>query len=236
MTSTTWIVAKTNNKRQRLITYLGIIAIALTFVTASFSSHALAATDDKPNVAPDTGEGSQIKKIKPNNDSPPKLHCNGGTCVDRAPKDDNNKDNQPPVVHHNDRPDKDCATNPLLGKCSADCNTDKSFCECPRGFVMNENDHCAVEKCPRGFEQRSDDETGTCFPTAATLRHHPDTRPITTTHIHITNKVSATTAEPLTGTVPNGWNATFFDPTTPYCWYVVNLPPCFDVRTMSVIH
>jgi hypothetical protein len=37
-------------------------------------------------------------------------------------------------------------------------------------------------------------------------------------------------------TVPNGLNATFFDASTPYCWYVVNAPPCYDIKTGSIIH
>ena len=28
-----------------------------------------------------------------------------------------------------------------------------------------------------------------------------------------------------------GFNATFHDASTPYCWYVVNAHPCFDTRT-----
>jgi hypothetical protein len=37
-------------------------------------------------------------------------------------------------------------------------------------------------------------------------------------------------------TAPNGLNATFFDANTPYCWYVVNAPPCYDIKTGSIIH
>jgi hypothetical protein len=36
-------------------------------------------------------------------------------------------------------------------------------------------------------------------------------------------------------TVPNGLNATFFNASTPYCWYVVNAPPCYDIKTGTVI-
>lgn len=74
------------------------------------------------------------------------------------------------VVRHTDRPDKDCAFNPGLGKCKVDCTEDQSFCECPHGFVMNEDDQCRPDKkCPKGFEEHTNDETGACFPTAKTL-------------------------------------------------------------------
>ena len=36
-------------------------------------------------------------------------------------------------------------------------------------------------------------------------------------------------------TAPNGLNATFFDANTPYCWYVVNAPPCYDIKAGTVI-
>jgi hypothetical protein len=46
-------------------------------------------------------------------------------------------------------------------------------------------------------------------------------------------KQTTTTVSP---TVPNGFNATFFDANTPYCWYVVNAPPCYDLKTGTIIH
>jgi hypothetical protein len=33
-----------------------------------------------------------------------------------------------------------------------------------------------------------------------------------------------------------GFNATFFDANTPHCWYVVNAPPCYDLKTGTVVH
>jgi len=45
-----------------------------------------------------------------------------------------------------------------------------------------------------------------------------------------TGSASAATA------TPQGFNATFFDASTPYCWYVVNAPPCFDMKTGTIIH
>jgi hypothetical protein len=213
--------------------YLGIIAIAMMLIAASFSSHALAAKD-----------AADVKQ-KPKTITPPRTpneNCQGASCAIKVKTHDkdntNNNDNNPDVVRHNDRPDKDCATNPLLGKCSADCNTDKSFCECPRGFVMNENDHCAVEKCPRGFEQRSDDETGTCFPTKALLKNHPHAKPMTKTTIKVVNSAIASAAASASTelTIPiTGFNATFFTSTLPYCWYTVNVPPCYDSLTGSVV-
>jgi hypothetical protein len=37
-------------------------------------------------------------------------------------------------------------------------------------------------------------------------------------------------------TTPTGYNATFYDANTPYCWYVVNAPPCYDLKSGTFIH
>jgi hypothetical protein len=157
----------------------------------------------------------------------------GASCAYRADNNspdttttgDNNNDN---LIRHSDRPDNDCAFNPGLGKCKADCTEDQSFCKCPRGFVMNEDDHCRPDKkCPKGFKEHANDETGTCFPTKTLLRGGgtgATTKPKTVTTT-INNQF----------TVPQGFNATFFDINTPYCWYVVNAPPCYDIKNGSVI-
>jgi hypothetical protein len=94
---------------------------------------------------------------------------------------------------------------------------------------MNEDDHCATKKCPRGFEQHAEDETSTCFPKASTLSGggggNGKSRHTTTTVIQ--------QQQPQTIT---GFNATFYDANTPYCWYTVNAPPCYDIKTGTVIH
>jgi hypothetical protein len=60
-------------------------------------------------------------------------------------------------------PDEECAFNPSLPKCKAPCD-ENNFCECPKGFSMNEDDNCYPDKpCPNGFERHKDDETGKCF-------------------------------------------------------------------------
>jgi hypothetical protein len=61
-------------------------------------------------------------------------------------------------------PDDDCAFNPSLSKCKATCDAN-NFCQCPKGFSMNEDDNCFPDKsCPKGFERHNEDETGKCFP------------------------------------------------------------------------
>ena len=61
-------------------------------------------------------------------------------------------------------PDDECLLNPDLKKCKATCD-ENNFCQCPSGFIMNEDDHCRPDKpCPKGFEEHADDETGKCFP------------------------------------------------------------------------
>ena len=32
------------------------------------------------------------------------------------------------------------------------------------------------------------------------------------------------------------YNATFYDANAPYCQYVVNAPPCYDLKTGTVVH
>jgi len=59
-----------------------------------------------------------------------------------------------------DRPDQSCLFYPQQDKCKADPSGN-----CPRGFFLNDDDHCVPNKrCPKGFEQHDEDETGTCYP------------------------------------------------------------------------
>jgi phosphoglycerol transferase MdoB-like AlkP superfamily enzyme len=48
---------------------------------------------------------------------------------------------------------------------------------------------------------------------------------------HLRNEAPVATLLPQT----QGFNATFYDANMPYCWYVVNAPPCYDINTESVI-
>jgi len=92
---------------------------------------------------------------------------------------------------------------------------------------MNEDDHCRPDKpCPKGFEQHDNDETGTCFPTKDVLRGCGGTG---------ARRVTTINNNQFQFTVHNGFNATFYDANTPYYWYVVNAPPCFDLKTGSII-
>jgi hypothetical protein len=69
-------------------------------------------------------------------------------------------------------PDDECALNPSLPKCKATCD-ENNFCQCPKGFSMNEDDHCFPDKqCPKGFERHKDDETGKCFPIKCQLGYY----------------------------------------------------------------
>jgi hypothetical protein len=63
-------------------------------------------------------------------------------------------------------------------------------------------------------------------------RNHHDNSKTTTTATTTTTKNNVITK---TIVIP-GYNATFFDINTPYCWYVVNAPPCYDLKTGTVIH
>jgi len=107
---------------------------------------------------------------------------------------------------------------------------------------MNEDDHCRPDNdCPKGFKEHANDETGTCFPTKKLLKSGFHGGPIIRNSIRNTNVFSPTitssaTAAATATTVPNGLNATFFDAKTPYYWYVVNAPPCFDIKTGTIIH
>jgi len=57
-------------------------------------------------------------------------------------------------------PDESCLFHPEQDKCKADPNGN-----CPRGFLLNDDDHCVPDKpCPKGFEQHAEDESGTCYP------------------------------------------------------------------------
>jgi hypothetical protein len=61
-------------------------------------------------------------------------------------------------------PDDDCLLNPDLSKCKATCDENNN-CQCPEGFIMNEDDNCRPDKpCPKGFAEHNDDETGKCYP------------------------------------------------------------------------
>jgi hypothetical protein len=61
-------------------------------------------------------------------------------------------------------PDDDCLLDPSLPKCKAPCD-ENNVCNCPEGFIMNEDDNCYPDKpCPKGFERHAEDETGTCYP------------------------------------------------------------------------
>ncbi len=51
-----------------------------------------------------------------------------------------------------------------------------------------------------------------------------------------TTAATVSVTSSATTTVPNGLNATFFNASTLYCWYVVNAPPCYDLKTDTVIH
>src|SRR5918911_4992421 len=75
-------------------------------------------------------------------------HLENGKCVKNGPG-----------------PDEDCVFNLSLSKCKATCDAN-NFCQCPKGFSMNEDDNCFPDKpCPKGFERHNEDETGACYPT-----------------------------------------------------------------------
>lgn len=46
-------------------------------------------------------------------------------------------------------PDDDCLLNSNLSKCKAPCD-ENNVCNCPEGFIMNEDDNCYPDKsCPK---------------------------------------------------------------------------------------
>jgi hypothetical protein len=84
-------------------------------------------------------------------------HLENGKCVKNGPG-----------------PDDDCLFNPGLNKCKAMCDENNN-CQCPKGFSMNEDDHCFPDKpCPKGFERHNEDETGKCFPITCPPGQHFD--------------------------------------------------------------
>jgi hypothetical protein len=84
-------------------------------------------------------------------------HLENGKCVKNGPG-----------------PDDDCLLNPSLSKCKATCD-ENNFCQCPEGFIMNEDDNCRPDKpCPKGFEEHANDETGKCFPISCPIGQHFD--------------------------------------------------------------
>ena len=97
------------------------------------------------------------------------------------------------------------------------------------GDVCNGNPRGLHATCVRHTNNNDDqqqDNSGSNTNTNTPQVNHRTVRTTTTT----------TTNSVVSLTVPNGLNATFFDTSTPCCWYTVNAPPCYDIKTGTVIH
>jgi hypothetical protein len=86
---------------------------------------------------------------------------------------------------------------------------------------------CAVRAHPH--DDANDNKSKTHHNNSSNHKRHNDTGESKHTEV---KEVKSVSQQPQIV----GYNLTHYDLNTPFCWYTVNVPPCFDLNTASIIH